>query len=186
MEVKRNQVLTIPNLMSLLRLCLIPVFVSLYLEGKNAATAAVLLLSGLTDVADGWFARRFGAVSDLGKALDPVADKLTQAAMLMCLVTRYPAMLVPFMLLMAKELFAAVSGLLVIRYTGSVPGAVWHGKVTTLLLYGLMILHVIWKEIPISLSNILIGLCVAMMILSLVLYAIRNISAIQHARREGH
>lgn len=185
METCKNKVLTVPNLLSLVRLLMIPLFVSLYLNGHDGATALVLVLSGLTDVVDGWYARTFSAVSDLGKALDPVADKLTQAAMLLCLVTRYPTMLVPFILLVVKELFAAVSGLIVIRKTGKVLGAVWHGKVTTLLLYAMMILHVVWQEVPLWLSNVLICACVGMMLLSLVLYAVRNIRAIRQAAHGG-
>ena len=77
----RKQLFTIPNLLSLLRLCMIPLIIWLYCTQKNyALTAVVLVLSGLTDMVDGYIARRFNMVTDLGKALDPVADKLTQAS----------------------------------------------------------------------------------------------------------
>lgn len=178
-------ILTIPNLLSMLRLCMIPVFVILYLNGYYGFTAVVLVLSGLTDVLDGWYARRFGAVSDLGKALDPIADKLTQLSMLICLTTNHPLLVLPLVLLIIKEAFASISGLFVIRITGSVPSAVWHGKMTTLLLYLLMFLHVIWKDIPSTLSNILTGVCVGMMLLSMTLYAIKNVRSIQTAGRGG-
>ncbi len=179
MEQKRAQFFTVPNLLSLLRLCLIPLFVGLYLNGQEGLTALVLLFSGLTDVVDGWYARRFNAITDIGKVLDPIADKLTQAAMLLCLVTRYPAMQAPFLLLVVKEAFSGISGLIVIRRTGKVLGALWHGKLTTLLLYAMMLLHVIWQEIPLSLSNTLITICVVMMVLSLVLYGWRNFRVIR-------
>lgn len=128
MKSDKNQILTVPNLLSLLRLLMIPLFVWLYLNGYKRWTAAVLILSGITDVVDGFIARHFGQVSDFGKALDPVADKLTQAAMLLCLISSYPMMIVPFVLLAVKEVFAAVSGLIVIRRTGLVLGAEWHVK----------------------------------------------------------
>ena len=140
MKLTKKDVLTIPNLLSLLRLLMIPLFISLYLNGHEEWTAAVLLLSGMTDVVDGYIARHFSQVSDFGKAFDPFADKLTQASMLLCLTSRHPAMLLPFCLLAVKEVFAAVSGVIVIRRTSIVPGAEWHGKVTTMLLYGMMIL----------------------------------------------
>ncbi len=183
--ISRKEILTVPNLLSMLRLCLIPLFIALYLNGHDLVTAVVLVLSGLTDLADGWYARSFNAVTDLGKALDPVADKLTQAAMLFCLASRYPAMTVPFLLLVVKEALVGISGLAVIRKTGRVLGAVWHGKVTTLMLYTIMILHLVWQDMPLPLSNTLIGITVAMMVLSLVLYAMRNISAIQNPVQEG-
>lgn len=185
MKPEKTKILTIPNLLSLLRLLMIPLFIWLYLHGYKRWTAAVLLLSGLTDVVDGFIARHFNQVSDIGKALDPVADKLTQAAMLLCLIAHYPMMIAPFCLLAVKEIFAAVSGLIVIRRTGIVPGAEWHGKVTTLLLYGMMILHVVWQEIPAWLSNTLNGGCITMMLVSLVLYARRNLRMIRDAQKAG-
>lgn len=181
----RQRILTVPNLLSLLRLCMIPLFVALYLHGKYLETALTLFLSGLTDLVDGWYARRFNAVSDLGKALDPIADKLTQAAMLLCLSSNHPALLVPFILLIIKELSASISGLIVIRATGVVPSAVWHGKATTLMLYLLMLTHVIWKDIPATLSNILTGICVVMMLLSMTLYAMKNVRSIRDAGKGG-
>ena len=80
---KRDQILTIPNLLSVIRLLMIPVIVWLYCEKQDyIAAAAMIVLSGLTDIADGIIARKFNLVSDLGKILDPVADKLTQAALI--------------------------------------------------------------------------------------------------------
>ena len=183
MKIDRKQVFTIPNLLSLLRLMMIPVFVVLYLNGYDDWTAVMLMLSGLTDVVDGFIARRFGQITDLGKALDPVADKLTQAAMLLCLVSRHPMMILPLSLLAVKETFAGISGLLVIRRTGMVPGAQWHGKLTTLMLYGMMILHLVWQEIPRWASNVLNVGCIGMMLLSLVLYGQRNIRLLRQARQ---
>lgn len=184
MKPSRKDVLTIPNLLSLLRLMMIPLFVWLYLNGHDGWTAVVLLLSGATDAVDGYIARRFDQVSDFGKAFDPVADKLTQAAMLLCLTTRHPAMLLPLILLVIKEVFSAVFGIIVIRRTGEVKGAEWHGKVATMLLYGMMILHVLWKDIPAWVSNTFNVGCVAMMLLSLVLYARRNWKTIRSAAKE--
>ena len=81
-----NRIITVPNLLSFFRLCLIPVIIWSYCVKKNPLLAGeILLLSGLTDLADGYIARRFHRISNLGKILDPVADKLTQAAMLICL-----------------------------------------------------------------------------------------------------
>lgn len=185
MKVDKKQILTIPNLLSLLRLMMIPVFAWLYLNGYDQWTASVLILSGLTDVVDGYIARHFNQVSDFGKALDPVADKLTQAVMLLCLLTRYPMMIVPLVLLAIKETFAGVSGLIVIQRTGHVLGAEWHGKMTTMMLYGMMILHVVWKDIPLWASNVLTIGCIVMMLLSLVLYALRNLRVIRGANRNA-
>ena len=184
MKLDRKQILTIPNMLSLLRLLMIPAIAAFYLHGHETWAAAMLILSGITDVADGFIARKLGQISDLGKALDPVADKLTQAVMLLCLVSDHPLMILPFILLTIKELFAAISGLVVIKRTGVVLGAEWHGKLTTAMLYGMMILHLIWQEIPLWVSNAFTISCIAMMLLSLCLYARRNVQAIRDADRK--
>lgn len=184
----KNQICTIPNLLSLFRIALIPLFVWLYcIKQEFLWTGGILLLSGLTDLVDGWVARRFHMISDVGKILDPVADKLTQAAMLLCLISRFPLMLAALVLLIIKELFAGAMGLLVIRRTGQVFGARWHGKAATCLLYAMMICHAVWPTIPADLSTFIILLCIGMMVLSLVLYSIQNIRAWRRAKsgKEG-
>jgi len=65
--------------------------------------------------------------------------------------------------------------LLILKKKSEVHGAVWHGKITTVLLYAMMILHAVWVDIPEVLSNVLICSCVVMMLISLVLYTKRNI-----------
>ena len=172
----KRQIFTIPNALSFFRLCLIPFFVWLYCVKKSYEwTGAVLVLSGLTDMVDGFIARNFNATSDLGKILDPIADKLTQGAMLFCLLTRFPLMWVPLALLIAKELFMGLTGLMVIRKTKQVFSAMWHGKVATCLLYAMMILHVVWPGIPKRLSDASVAACVVMMVISVVLYGYHNI-----------
>lgn len=173
----KKKIVTIPNMLSLLRLCLIPVMVWLYnCKQDYFGTLLVLLLSGATDIVDGIIARRFNMVSDFGKAFDPIADKLTQMAMLYCLVTRFPYMIILLILLVIKEALAAVMNLITIKKKGEVLGAVWHGKLTTVLLYSTVALHLVWFNIPKSVSNIFIALCTAMMLYSAVRYTIRHIN----------
>lgn len=178
----KKGILTIPNVLSFFRLCLIPVIVWLYVVRKDSLwTTVMLVLSGVTDIVDGIIARKFHMISDFGKAFDPVADKLTQIVVLFCLVTQFPWMLLPLILLVIKELFAMVCNLIIIKKTGDVHGAVWHGKVTTALLYSTMAIHLIWLRIPAAISFILIGACTAMILLSGILYGIQNIGYL----REG-
>lgn len=171
-----KQIFTIPNLLSLFRLCLIPIFMLLYLSEENyPATACVLLLSGFTDIADGFIARHFHMTSDLGKVLDPTADKLTQLAMLLCLLTRFPLMGWPLALLVVKETTDTLTGYLVMRRTGVVLGAEWHGKAATCVLFASIVLHVLWYEIPPEFSLGLILFASCMQVLSLGLYLKRNL-----------
>lgn len=171
----RKQIFTIPNLLSFLRLCMIPLIIWLYCSQENyALTAAVLVLSGITDTVDGFIARRFNMVTDIGKALDPIADKLTQASVMFCLLTRFQMMLIPLLLLIFKELCNGIMSLVVIKKTGKVCGADWHGKVCTWLLYAMMFLHIVWFDISREWSTVLISICVIMMTVSFGLYMIRN------------
>lgn len=175
-----NKILTVPNLLSLFRLLLIPVIVWLYWFQKDYFPAgALLILSGLTDLADGYIARHFNAVSNVGKILDPIADKLTQAAMLFCLVTRFPLMAAPFGFLVIKELFIGTTGLLMIRKTGKVVGADFHGKVATTLLYAMMILHIFWIDITPEISAVTIVICLISMAFTLLVYGNRNMRVLQ-------
>lgn len=168
---KKNQVFTIPNLLSLLRLAMIPLLLWLYLEKQEYLwTAAVVVLSGATDIIDGIIARKYNMVSDLGKALDPVADKLTQIAMLYCLGTTFPEIRILLLILVVKEVITGAMSLYSIKKTRQVQGADWHGKVTTVLLYVLIIDRIV----PRLLSAVLTVLCAGMMLFSMALYWQRN------------
>ena len=182
-EYYKNKIITIPNILSLFRLLLIPVIIWLYIVKKEPIwTMVILTLSGITDIVDGIIARKCHMISDFGKAFDPVADKLTQIAMLFCLVSRFKWMLLPLCVMVVKEITAAVLGLLVIRKTGSVEGAVWHGKATTVSLYSMMIIHLIWFNIPGVISGILIGACTALALLSAFMYSRENLKKLQSRR----
>ena len=169
------KVFTIPNIMSMFRICLIPLFIYFYLSQQDAKAFYVLVISGLTDVVDGFIARHFNMVSAVGKALDPISDKLTQVAMLYCLLKRFKVMWVPFLFMIIKELSSAVMAFIAIKTTGEVHGADWHGKLTTVSLYTMMSVHILWPAMPPILSNSLVGICVILMLNSMVLYSIRSI-----------
>ncbi len=178
------RIFTIPNVLTMFRIVLIPVFVWLYLSKRDTEAFFVLIMSGLTDVVDGFIARRFNMISSVGKALDPISDKLTQVAMLLCLLSRFDGMWVPFVLMIFKEIFSGICALIAIKNTGEVHGADWHGKLTTLSLYAMMALHIVWPSIPKVLSNVIIGICVLLMILSLLLYSARNIGMAVKAKNK--
>ncbi len=178
MQDYKDKIFTIPNILSMVRIAIIPVIVWLYcFENSWLWTAVLLIASGLTDLVDGFIARRFNMISNFGKAIDPVADKLTQFVMLICLITRFPKMIIPCLLLMTKEIISAITAMIAIRKTGEVEGADWHGKVCTCLMYLMMLVHVVWFGIPETVSNVLIAVCTGMLVLSFFLYNARNIKA---------
>ncbi len=184
-EENLNKIITIPNLLSLFRLLLVPVLIWSYCVKKDyTGTGWILLLSGVTDIADGFIARRFHMISNLGKILDPIADKLTQVTMLFCLFTRFPHMMLLLILMIVKELYMAISGYIVIRKTGKVSGADWHGKIVTVLLYSMVIVHIIWADVTVKVSDLMITVCLIMMIVSFVLYFMKNRNALRKSKTE--
>ena len=177
----QNKLLTIPNILSFFRLCLIPIIIWLYIRKEDYFwTLMTLLLSALTDIVDGIIARKCNMISDFGKAFDPIADKLTQIAMLFCLVSRFKYMMIPLALLIVKEVCTGITSLISIKRTSTVKGAVWHGKLTTVALYSMMAIHLIWFNIPNTLSLILVGVCIGIMLMSFIMYSIQNIKAIKN------
>ena len=115
----KKEIFSIPNLMGYFRILLIPVFCYLYItaetEREYLYAALVVLLSSLTDLFDGKIARDFHMVTELGKALDPIADKLTHAALAICLATRYPMMWALIALMLVKEGYMGVMGLIFLK-----------------------------------------------------------------------
>lgn len=142
-----ENVWTVPNLLSFIRILLVPVFAYLFHKGQLVAAVAVLALSGLSDFFDGKIARRFNQISELGKILDPIADKLTQATIaIMLFLTFFKAenrtlhlFAWVFLLFIVKELVMLIGGGLMIAF-GIRPGAAEiYGKAATMAFYLVMI-----------------------------------------------
>ena len=184
MEKAKKQILTVPNALSLLRILLVPVFMYLYMAKGNVLwTAIVLIISCLSDVIDGPIARKYNQVSDVGKALDPVGDKLTQIGLMVCLIAKYPLMWIPAIIIVVKEITSGILGLVTIKQAHVVKGAVWHGKLTTVLLFIMMGLHLLWPpKLPDLISWISIGITCAMMLYSFAMYTLRYIRTLREAK----
>ena len=181
-KITKKQVFSIPNIMSMFRLALIPLIMWLYLGlEKPILTAVAVVVSGLTDVIDGYVARRFNMVTDVGKALDPFADKLTQIALLGCLVSRFPLLMFPLCLMVVKEGVSLALRSVIYKMTGEVRCALWHGKANTVLLYTTMFVHIVWYDIPYDLTCISIGACMCLMVISFVLYSAESIVMLKRA-----
>ncbi len=167
----KKDIFTIPNMLSFFRILLIPAMVVLYCYYETHETVVVLIaVSGVTDILDGKIARKFNMVSDFGKFLDPLADKLTQAAMALCLAVRYPGMGVLFILMLVKESVLMVCAYGAFKATNTVNSAKWYGKVTTATLYAVMILLFLFPDIPLQVAEAGILLSGVVMVLSMILY----------------
>lgn len=140
-----DRIFTLPNMLSFLRLLLIPFIIFLYERGQYWGAFGVLFLSGVTDVVDGWIARTFHLVSDFGKAIDPVADKLTQIAVLLCLMPMKYWWVVG--ILVFKEISIGILTLLALHRTHKVYSAGWYGKLCTVVIYLSMGTLILWEVV---------------------------------------
>ena len=102
----KREIWSIPNIMGYFRILLIPIFVYLYFTAETAndyyVVAGIVLISTITDFLDGFIARKFKMVTNLGKFIDPVADKLTHAALVICLASQYSLMIVVIVFMFIK------------------------------------------------------------------------------------
>lgn len=148
----KKEIFTIPNLLSLFRLALIPVYVSVYLNATKAShyayAAGVLAVSCLTDAVDGKIARKYNMISNVGKLLDPMADKVTQLALTICLAEKYPILNPVLALFLVKELFQLVAVIVNLCKGKVLPGALVAGKVCTTVLFVSFIFLVLFPDIP--------------------------------------
>lgn len=146
----KKEIFTIPNLLSLFRLVLIPVYVVLYLNAETAAdyavAAAVLAVSCLTDMVDGKIARHFNMVSTVGKVLDPIADKATQFSLLLCLGLEFPELWPLTALFIVKESFQLIAGFVAYRQGKMLKGALISGKISTTVLFLSLIVMVLFHH----------------------------------------
>ena len=148
----KREVFTIPNYLSLIRLLLIPVYTLLYLNAENVhetfLSAGILGVSCLTDMVDGQIARHFNMVSNVGKVLDPLADKLTQLSLVICLSVRYPALRGVLILFVIKELFQVTSVYIMFRRGKILPGALLAGKICTSVLFLSFLVLILLPDLP--------------------------------------
>lgn len=171
----KKEIFSIPNIMSYLRIALIPVFMYIYFTAETTrdyyTAAIVVAFSSLTDLFDGVIARKCNMITELGKFIDPLADKLTQGALIICFMSRYPIMKLMIAVYIIKEGFMAVMGLVVMRHNGEkLDGAMWFGKVCTAVLFIAMILLLLLPNLMIEAVNIIVLLCAIVMLLTLLLY----------------
>lgn len=173
-RISLREMFSVPNVLSVIRLILIPIFIHLYITAEDDRdyyiAALVILLSGLTDLFDGMIARRFNQITEIGKTLDPVADKLTQAAVAFCLTLRYDFMWILIVLFVIKELYMGINGLILLRRGKKLDGAQWFGKLSTFIFYVTMVFLVAFPGIQPETAGVLMGITFVFLSLSFTLY----------------
>lgn len=153
----KKEIFTIPNLLSLFRLVLIPVYAYIYLHATEdwqyLIAGTIMAVSCITDMIDGKIARRFHMISTLGKILDPLADKITQFTLTLCLSLKYPILHPVLALFVIKEIFQVIVGIIHLRRGKMLPGALLAGKVCTTILFISLIALVLFPNMNPRLVN---------------------------------
>ena len=179
-----KNIFSIPNILSIIRIIIIPFFIVSYFLGKVHLTALLIVLSGLTDVVDGFIARRFNMITSLGKALDPIADKLTIVSILFCVCIKRTMVLGLLATFVVKEILMGIEGIVIIKYVGEPYSAKWFGKLSTCLLYLSLLTIILWESITFNVMLILIAVCAISVVLSFVLYTKLNVKTIKGIKDE--
>lgn len=159
----------VPNALSVLRILLVPVFLMLYLTRMDYWAFGVLVLSGVTDALDGFIARRYNQITDCGKLLDPISDKLTQVAVVVALATRFDELLPLAALCLVKESCQAIGGAIMLKRQCAVRGSKWFGKVSTVVFYASMSALVLF-DLSGFIRWLLVGLAGGCMLVAFVGY----------------
>lgn len=184
----KKDLLSIPNILCYIRFLLIPMFVIQYIKaeapGEYMRAAAIVLASGLTDFLDGFIARTFDMVTELGKLIDPLADKLTQASLLFVLIVKIKYMFLLLILFVIMQLFMLVAGLAMLKKGKRLDGSKWFGKVSTTVFYAVMLVLVALPKLRQSTINILMLICGAFLALSFALYVREYIMMYREVKQE--
>ncbi|HAH79072.1 MAG TPA: CDP-alcohol phosphatidyltransferase family protein [Ruminococcaceae bacterium] len=132
----KNRNFNIPNALTAVRFVLIFPFVFYFISNEYLKAGIVLLVSGLTDLLDGWIARQFNQSTELGQMLDPLADKLTQASVAICLAVEEPVLIPLLAIFVVKEALMVTAAIFLIGKNKKKPsGSKWYGKAATVLFY---------------------------------------------------
>lgn len=169
--------MNLPNKLTTLRMLLVPVFIIVYLLGYEIPSLIIFAIASFTDFLDGYLARKYNLISNYGKIMDPLADKLLVTAALVCMVQTgiVPAWMV--IVILAREF--AITGLRAVAASeGTVIAAAWSGKIKTVTQM-IAIIFLLLDNWPFSLfnipfANIMLWVAVIMTIYSGLEYMIKN------------
>lgn len=158
-----KQINNIPNWLSVFRIVLIPFYVVAYLKENYWLAVALLFFSGVSDLVDGFIARHFNQITDLGKALDPLADKLTQMAIMICAAAKNTIMMCLLVVVVVKEILMIAFNFYMFKKGEKPIAAKWYGKLATAVFYIGMGLLLLFDAINITVPGIVL-ICIATLI----------------------
>lgn len=169
--------MNIPNILTAVRFILIPIF-GVYLYKEQYFTAIILfVISGITDILDGYIARKFNMVTSFGKLADPVADKLMQITALVLLTFQDLIPVIVLIVVVSKEIFMGLGSISLYK-KHVIVSANWYGKLATVVFYIAIIMTIIFKmenfnnNFSDTITTVLISIAVAAALFAFVMYVI--------------
>lgn len=167
--IKEN--ITIPNILSILRIFLILPFVAAISKGNYVSAGLILVISGISDLLDGFIARNFSQKTQLGQMLDPAADKLTLMSVMICVGIKFNDIIPFIVILILKELCMIIASILLIKRHKTPTAAKWYGKIGTVAFYISITIIVSLKAFW-NIENILLNITLMAITALLMLYAL--------------
>ncbi len=165
----------IPNYISFFRLCLIPLFVYFYFGQRSVVKAVItFLVAGASDVLDGYLARKHNWTSNLGRILDPVADKSMQATVLISLSIDK---IIPWWIsgiLIGKELLLVLGATRLIKKFNKYVQSGWYGKSAVVVFYAVVLVLMLKPDLSATIRTLLASLIIAVMLFALVMYYLKS------------
>ncbi len=177
--------MNLPNMLSIIRLCMVPLYVIVYFSGvKNAHLLAVIVyaLATFTDFLDGYIARKRNCITNMGKVLDPLGDKMLTTAVLVCLLIDkiIPGWIV--LIVVAKEALMGIGGLLIHRRAKvEIPPSNYIGKTATVLFFVICAALMLFR-IEHTIAVALVGLAVAVSLAAFASYLYRFIRIMKQSK----
>lgn len=167
----KSDLWTVPNLLTYLRFVLVVPFVILFLNQKYLLSAICIGLSGISDCLDGFFARKLNQVTQLGKLLDPIADKVTLISVMLCMAFYAPNVIPILVVLIAKDVAMLIGGISLLKRKITPPAAEWFGKLATIVFY-FAVCIIVFMKAAINYENLLLDDIMLSVTAVVMLYAL--------------
>ena len=167
----------IPNILTIIRFILVPFIYTSVINGYYLTALIIFTISAITDILDGFIARKFNYISDFGKLMDPLADKLTQISLLLALSFLKILPWWIFAIVFIKELVLVICASVLYSKKDIVVYSIWYGKLATTLFYLAIVCSLIINEFNIifafRVDLYLYYLAILATIFSLIMYSIK-------------
>lgn len=168
--------MNIPNMLSVIRICLVPVFILVYFgdsENSSIYAAVVYAVASLTDILDGRIARKYNITTNLGRILDPLGDKLMTMAVIVSITIDRVIPVWAVIVFLVKECMMGLGGLFLYNKFEEMPPSNYFGKCSTVVFFAVCVILMLFKNIPHTAALLMISFALAVMLLAFASYIIR-------------